>query len=520
MTLEHRDSTVALEVRADKVDEFIVSGLAVPYGEVTNVGDYQESFERGAFADHTGTVPLFYGHQHASEPIGNIIATRETEAGLEVDAKISLTSRGKDVYQLVKDGVLQRFSIGFRPVAEKIVDGVTVRTKAILGEVSVVPFPAYAGAAITQVRTQDFSASADETQERSEMTVENTADVTDIRESVEDLTRQIALLKDRGNDGAGANAVKFTSLGEFVKGLANRSVTMADAAELTRAYTGATTTDANVQPGWVARDIKLVDRGRTVLNLFSKDSLPASGMSVEYPKFGSTSGDVAEQAAEGDDLTYIELVVGEGTAPVKTYGGYSELSRQTIERADVPYLNKVLDVQKISYGKVTNGAVRTVLTAGSSYGTHTIAFADKGKPGAWIDTVTDAVGQIDQNSTGLNADVWVVSLDQFKAIASIVDTAGRPVFVLNGDGSNTIGNVSATGLTANVAGLRVVVDAGLTGVASYIVSGEALTVMESGPFNLADENIINLSKAFSLYGYLAVTLNDVKGVVKVTHAAS
>ncbi len=99
----------------------------------------------------------------------------------------------------------------------------------------------------------------------------------------------------------------------------------------------------------------------------------------------------------------------------------------------------------------------------------------------------------------------------------MVDSAGRPLFVVNGDGVNTIGVTNVLGSRANVAGMPVVVGPRMPATSVYVASSEALTVFESpgAPVRLQDENIINLTKDFSLYGYLAIAVTNAKGIVKV-----
>lgn len=54
---------------------------------------------------------MLFGHDH-SRPIGKAIGLEPTEMGLQVEAEIS--SADPQIYQLIKDGVLKTFSVGFR----------------------------------------------------------------------------------------------------------------------------------------------------------------------------------------------------------------------------------------------------------------------------------------------------------------------------------------------------------------------------------------------------------------------
>jgi HK97 family phage prohead protease len=115
------------EARAD-VEERTIIGLAVPYD-----------------------VKLFYGHE---DPIGKVLEGKDTEAGFEIRAKVSETPKGDEVLTLMRDGVLNKFSVGFFPVESERDGSVIIRKKVDLREVSVVAIPAFAGANITEVRSE------------------------------------------------------------------------------------------------------------------------------------------------------------------------------------------------------------------------------------------------------------------------------------------------------------------------------------------------------------------------------
>ena len=144
----------SFEVREVEEETRTVSGLAVPYNKVVSVGTYREMVAPGAFGKPED-VKLYFGHNHrqGEAPIGRVVEFREDEAGLHIKARISDTQRGNEIHTLLRDGVLNKFSVGFTPVEQETNDdGVVVRTKANLFEVSVVPVPAYADAADSEVR--------------------------------------------------------------------------------------------------------------------------------------------------------------------------------------------------------------------------------------------------------------------------------------------------------------------------------------------------------------------------------
>ena len=138
-------------------------------------------------------LPLLYQH---NEPVGKITAT-DADDGLHISARISQTPRGEEVLTLLRDGVLDSFSVGFQPKQSKrSEDGTVVRTGAVLREVSVVTFPAYEGAQVAAVRSQDESEAtvAEETVIETPAPVEvrdHTGDIAELRNEVADLDRRL-----------------------------------------------------------------------------------------------------------------------------------------------------------------------------------------------------------------------------------------------------------------------------------------------------------------------------------------
>jgi HK97 family phage prohead protease len=148
-----------LAVRADGTGRTI-SGIVVPYDTPARVSDggpaYMEKFQRGAFAQTINhgveRIKLLQQHDHDLYPLGRAVNLREDAAGLYGEFIVSDTQAGRDVLALVRDGALDSFSVGFRPINHTQDGEVTVRTEVALREVSVVTFPAYADAAITGLR--------------------------------------------------------------------------------------------------------------------------------------------------------------------------------------------------------------------------------------------------------------------------------------------------------------------------------------------------------------------------------
>ena len=148
-----------LSIRADGTGRTI-TGIVVPFDTVARVSDggrpYDEMHQRGSFgktiAERGDRVKLLMQHDR-NTPIGKATMLREDTAGLYGEFAVSAIPAGDQALELVRDGVLDSFSIGFAPVKSyKDTAGVTVRTENALREASLVTFPAYDGARIMALR--------------------------------------------------------------------------------------------------------------------------------------------------------------------------------------------------------------------------------------------------------------------------------------------------------------------------------------------------------------------------------
>lgn len=149
-----------LDVRGS--DGRTVYGLAVPFDREATVRDnggpsYREVFRKGAFRQTIKVgaerVKLLKNHNRAADPLGRALTLREDPAGLVGEFYISDTRDGNDTLQLIRDGALDAFSIGFTPDKHRQTkDGLVERLEVRLSEVSVVPWGAYDGALVAGVR--------------------------------------------------------------------------------------------------------------------------------------------------------------------------------------------------------------------------------------------------------------------------------------------------------------------------------------------------------------------------------
>lgn len=148
-----------LQLRSDG-DGRTVFGLVVPYNLEATVDDgagpYREMFAPGAFArsieQRRHKVKLNAQHDLRRFPIGRAVDLTDTPEGVRGAFYISATREGDDALTLLRDGTVDAFSVGFKPLRHRNVKGVIVRTEAVLGEVSLVGSPAYETALVSGVR--------------------------------------------------------------------------------------------------------------------------------------------------------------------------------------------------------------------------------------------------------------------------------------------------------------------------------------------------------------------------------
>lgn len=497
-----------IELRAykdDEDEERMVEGRAVPYGVETNVGAYIERFAPNSISDDVSEVKLKFGHEGL--PIGKVVEGRNEEDGFYIRAKISDTAQGNDVYTLIRDGVLNKFSVGFVPVESERDGNVVVRNLVSLREVSVVEQPAYSDAEILAVREENLNNTKEIQMESINENLEFA--VRSVQDEVAELRRAV----EAGVQVATpTQTVDTRSAGQVLKAIA-----AGDEATI-RAYAGNTTDNSVMLNTFIGDLTRIVDQPIGVRGLISTGVLPASGNILEYAKLATNNVTVAEQEAEGDDLTYGEVTLTTATAPVKTFGGYTTLSRQAIERSSVNFLDAHMRAMAVAVANNLNSYVRNafedlyqdhITTGGNA-----IVVRNGNAYSDWLDTIVEGADKFTRR--GWSLDALVVSKDVFKSLMALEGSDGRPLLVVTGNnGANTVGQVNPLALGGSFAGLTVAVDTSLANGTSAFVNGNAMRLYTNPVVSLTDDNIINLSRDFSVYQYAALANEAPEALVPV-----
>lgn len=498
-----------------------VTGIAVPY----EVEAHGEIFARDAVTLEPG-AKLFWQHE---EPIGLITDGKHTDAGYEITARVSETSLGNDVMTMLRDGVIDKFSVGFQLRNYEIVDGIRRVTDALVREVSAVVFPWYSSAEITAVRndqnSEDETSSPDNTDNepvsatiQGETNMENTTpvvpDAAEVRELMDGLAHLERKVSDMENKETAPAGSEYRTAGDFILALAEGKDTAV------RAYTGATTSDSVTTP--IDRDLTLlVENAAPLRQVFSTGVTPSEGMAIYFAQLGGITDGTAAQAAQGDDLGYYEIQVSGKNTTLKTIGSFVEMSIQVITRSTVDFINNTFRGQAIALGNKLNAeliAQYQTTVAAQITANNKVTVATSATYNTWLAAITDAAVKF--ATLGLPLEYLIVDTATFKELMALQGGDGRPVLLVDGAGTNNVGTISPTGLGGNFAGVRVVAVAQLNVNKSQcaFVNGAALRQYTTANLRLDSTNAINLSSAYSLSTVTAVADEYPSAIVGIVRA--
>jgi HK97 family phage prohead protease len=510
--LEYRQ----IAIRAVDNEARIVSGIAVPYESVEN----GERWEHGAALVEPDAKLMAYH----TEVIGKIIGHDQTDKGLEIRAYIAKTQTGNDIYELVKAGALDTFSVGFdNPISDRNEEGVTVIKSARIREVSVVPFGWFhEGAKISEVReepTEDTATIVDGEDEPvdgsekekdntvTDVTVDPSADIAELRQSVEGIERSIATMATRNE----TPAVSKRSLGQLVKGIVSGD--QEAIADYKRVYAGGTTADGYAADAWVGDLTRLVDQAAILRTVFDRSALPGTGLNVEYGQLNTNTIAVDRQVDEGDTIASGIVSVTTATAPVRTYAGSSTLSIQEIERSNIDMVNLTLRALAREAGIQMNTEMRTKYEATvAAQSGNAVYYPPSGATYTdFLDSVVEAADKFQTN--GLDISALVVDKALYKQLVSLEAADGRPVFLVDAAAQGNIaGRLNLVGLGGSFVGIPVVCDTLLDGSAAFVNSA-AITAWESPIASLSSNTSLELTRDFGVYTYAAFGATIPSGIV-------
>ena len=163
--LENR--LASIELREDDAEKMILEGYAIVFDEETLIGDekngFIESISRSALNEtNLKDVPMKYNHNDSFLIIARTrnksLTLTVDEKGLKVRAELLDTESNKDIYKMVKAGLLDKMSFAFTVSGQKIDRSGEIPKRTITGidrlfDVSIVDLPAYEQTSIAASRS-------------------------------------------------------------------------------------------------------------------------------------------------------------------------------------------------------------------------------------------------------------------------------------------------------------------------------------------------------------------------------
>lgn len=134
-------------------NEGIVEGYGSIFGNVDSDGDI---IVKGAYTKtlmENGPRVRYVNQHRIDQPLGKFEVLMEDEIGLKFQARVPLTTLGKDVLLLMKSGVLNENSVGILPIQKEYTnDGIRLLKEVKLYEISCVTLAANPMALITNAK--------------------------------------------------------------------------------------------------------------------------------------------------------------------------------------------------------------------------------------------------------------------------------------------------------------------------------------------------------------------------------
>lgn len=510
------DATISARAGAERVVEV----RAVPWEVTAETPDGPEQFARGAFADAVPErVTLEAIGPHGRDPgvrlVGRGTHLEDREDGLHAAFAVSRTAAGDELLELVRDGVYRGASVVFTPSESREAGGVTVHTKAELLRLGIVERGAYAGAEVLAVRSEDAQPMADTTAATiaaDAATAERVAvDTPDMQARMEelrtDLVARMASLEARtGREGRSDPLARWASLGEYVR---DAAADPEAAVLLARALADQVTT-ANpgvMAGGGVAGEVRgILESARPAIEaLGGPAGLGASGMSVHFPYFaGDLSALVGKQTAEKTEITSVVVPILDGSAPIETFAGGSDISYQLIRRSSPSYIEAYTRIMLAAWGLVTEAEFENDLEAGAT-GTVTGSIATPEEAAATFFAASAAV----KAATGGPATAVLAASDVFAALGGMLIPAAYGTV-------NQAGTAQASTLRVNVSGLEVVEASELAPGSALFTNERAARWHEDGPFVATAEDVAKLGQNRAIWSMGASGIFTPAGIVKAT----
>jgi hypothetical protein len=485
------------ELEAAASEGRTIRGTAVPWDQVGTVSNgTRVKFLPGSLSADARPV-VTSGHDGPA--FGKVTEAVSSPSGMSVSVKVSDVLVGSDALTLAADGVLSMFSVGVDPTeSEYDADGVLVVTAADWHHLALVPFGAFPDALVSDVAASQPSTKGSAMSE----IVADPPSMELVAASVPDVPRPAVIPLTVARPPA--PELDLQRYAQIVAGGA-RSGLSADGitAQINAALTSVTSTNVAgmVPPAYRAQITELVNHGTPLLNVLAGATLPASGMSVEYPQW-TTTPTTGVQATEKTAIVSTAAAVALKSAPVQTIAGGNDISLQAVERSSPSFLEAYLKAAAIDWSRKAEAQVIAAINVG----------AVVAAPGAsFLANVQALLAALDPAVTPAGPLFVAMSYDVALPLVSVTQANGPAFWEGRMDFGSSLPTVSGGGMS-------MFIDWNLPAKTMLAGSTQAATVHLSAgaPADIRVVDVSLLGLDVGVYGFLAITVEYPAAFAKMT----
>jgi hypothetical protein len=397
-------------------------------------------------------MPKLLEYHDDTRVIGRVTERVSTAEGMMFVAKLSATRAADDALALLADGALDSVSVGAVPTKfKRLADGTLEVSEAKFVELSVVTVPAYESA---QVYSVAASSPEEEAPDEEEVipTPTQPSEEDEMSEALEAAVPTAPI-----QYAAPKREFKLPTIAEYmIKFAAGGSEFAEFNQRIVAAAPNVTSTDTpGILPVPIISPIynNFVANYRPLITAMGVRQMPASGKVFIRPKV-TTHTTIGASNGELVALDQGTFVVDDIQITKALYGGYVNLSEESMDFTSPEVLGALIDDMARIYANATDIAACTTFQAGVS---QTETLTDDTSPADWVSFIYGSAKDILENSNGNLPNVLVLSPNYYAGLGSLSDDSGRPLFPNIGP-QNAFGTTAASNFNGNAFGLNLVVD--------------------------------------------------------------
>ncbi|CAB4222028.1 Phage major capsid protein, HK97 [uncultured Caudovirales phage] len=514
--------TFSTPIEAADTERRIISGKVMEYGAIGHTSVGPVVFEHGSIQiPSTAKIKLLAQHE-TNNPIGRAQSFSTQGDFMFGSFKISNSSKGTDYLTLAAEDLVSGLSVGVEVIASLPKDGYLLVTSAKMVEVSLVESPAFENAVVTKVAASEVEAGNSTSTTTITTTVTTTeTESEDVMTTAPEPTTPEPVVEAPVVDAARPVSVPYNVLdsqrvrhgidspGQLLK----HKILAAQGNEESKLWITAADDFSSAGLGFTPTQyLKSIvstqgNFGRPAMECVDKQTLPASGMTINRPKFTTYPAVTVE--AEGGAVQNTDAVSEYLTSTVSKYSGMQTISIELLERSDPGFFDAITRELQNNYDKVTDAAVITALTAGGTQATAVaatsagiISYISQAAPAAYL-------------ASSYFAKNYLAGSSQWSLLLGATDSTGRPIYNA-GNPMNSGGNAAATSSRGMVLDLNLFVDRNVVATtideSAFIIAPEAFTVFESPTAYMSVNVVSNLQVQVAIYGYMATMVNVAGGI--------